>query len=277
MSYEHPITPIFRSTYSFEGSSLLTLEEPGKAKPGGALSVFDLAKEANLQEIILCDKHIDGYIQAYKVASKLTPEVKLIYGIIFTVVPDIADKSIDTRRSESKVIVLIKDHVNGYKSLVHIWNRAWGKEGNITYRLAGKDYSYGRVDWALLKQFWTDHLALALPFYGSFIERNTMTFAQLTPDLPCAPWVFREQDSGLPFEPLVGAAVDRYVGSDRSMVVPTKTICYRDAASMRAYVTMRAIAGGNTFDEPNVAHLASDRFSLENYLRVRNQMAAPLV
>ncbi len=277
MTYLHPLAPIFRSTYSFEGASLLTLDEPGKAKPGAALSVFDLAKEANLQEVIICDRHIDGYIQAYKVASKLTPEVKLVYGISFTVVPDIADKSIDTRRSESKVIVLIKDHVNGYKSLVHIWNRAWGKEGHITYCLAGKDYSYGRVDWNLLKAFWTEHLVLALPFYGSFIDCNTRTFAQLTPDLPTRPWVFREQDSGLPFEPLVGAAVDRYVGNDRSMVVPTKTICYRSAVDMKSFVTMRAIAGGNTFDEPNVAHLASDSFSLESYLKIRNQSAAPLV
>lgn len=270
--YQHPVTPIFRSHYSLGGLSILTLDEPGKAKPGGAASVFDFAKEAKLKEVTVVDDRIDGFVSGYRIASKI-PDCKLIYGIRFTVVPDMSDKTIDSRRSESKVIVLIKGgYEKGYNRLVSLWNRAWGHEGHISYRLAGEDYSYGRLDWNLLKRFWDDEaLTLALPFYGSFIERNTMTFAQLTPDLPTAnPLVFRELDSGLPFEPLVGAAVDRYVTAQgwQSNVVPTKTVLYRGAEDAKAYVTFRAINAGGTFDEPRVSHLHSDRFSLESYLKL---------
>lgn len=273
MTHTTSILPVFTSAYSLGGRSLLTLNEPGKAKPGAALSVFDLAKEANLDEIVLCEDRIDGFVPAYKTATKL--DKKLIYGIRFTVVPDMSDKTIDSRRSESKVIVLIKGgYEKGYNRLVSLWNRAWGHEGHISYRLAGEDYSYGRLDWNLLKRFWDDEaLTLALPFYGSFIERNTMTFAQLTPDLPTAnPLVFRELDSGLPFEPLVGAAVERYVTAQgwQSNVVPTKTVLYRGAEDAKAYVTFRAINAGGTFDEPRVSHLHSDRFSLESYLKLVN-------
>ncbi len=269
------ITPVFVSHYSL-AESLLTLEEAGKAKAGNPVSVFDLSQSVGLKEVVLCDSRIDSFIPAYKVATRL--DIKLCYGIKLVVVSDMKDKDISTRRSESKVIVMIKGGPlneaylpQGYSDLIRIWNRAWGHEGHVTYRVAGEELAYGRIDWSTLKELWTENLLMVWPFFSSPLARNTLTFAQITPDPPVKPWCFREVDSGLPFAGLLDAALDRYVATDPELaaqVVPCKTVYYSSAADMRAYVTLVADGMGGTFDEPKRDHLHSDRFSFEDYKRL---------
>lgn len=262
----------FGSHYSI-GDSLLTLEEPGKAKKGNPVSVFDLATEAKLSEVTIVDSRIDGALQALKVGTKL--DLKVTYGVKLTVCADMADKSPDSRRTESKVIVFAKgDTINeagmprGYAELVRLWNAAWGPLGSFTYRLRGDDITYGRLDWKTLTAMWSGELVLALPFFSSFVARNTLTFSQITPTMPVAPWVFREVESGLPFAPLIDAAIDRYVGEDTGRVVPVKSVYYAKPEDMRAYVTFRAQAAGGTFDEPQTDHLHSDAFSFVDWKRL---------
>lgn len=266
-----PLTPIFRSSYSI-GGSLLTLEEPGKAKPGNALSVFDIAKEADLKEVIVVDDRPDGAIQGLKVATKLG--IKLIYGIRFTVCANMADKAIESRRTESRVIVMVKGGpINemgvpqGYTDLLKLWSRAWGPMGHIRYMLAGDEYAYGRLDWNLLREMWTENLVLALPYTGSFIGRNTTTFSQITPSLPpnIPIWVFREVESQLLAAPLIDRAIERYAFQDaRAVVMPTKTVCYVKRADMKAYVTLRCLNEGTVWEE-GVRGLVSDNWCWEAY------------
>lgn len=270
------ILPLFRSHYSYGGLSLLTLDEPGKAKPGSPVSVFDLAKEANLSQVHLCDDRIDGFISGTKAADKAG--VGLCYGIRLVVCANMGDRTVESRRTESRVIIFARDYA-GYQDLLRIWNRAWGTEGHFTCRIAGEELAYGRADWALLSSFWTDNLVMALPFFSSFIAVNTLTFHQIMPTLPTGvtPWVFREIGSELPFAPLIDAAIDRYVtggGSTADRVIPSKTICYAKRSDMRAYVTFRAMGQGGTFDEPDVDHLHSSAFCFEHW-RELTQGVAP--
>lgn len=255
------ILPIFRSHYSICLGSL-TLEEPGKAKPGNPVSVFDLAKEAGLTEVTLVDTRIDGFIQALKSADKTG--VKLMYGIKLVVCADVADKTIESRRTESKVIILIRNTA-GYSDLLRIWSRAWGAEGHIRYKLGGEEYAYGRADWRMLKAFWTPNLVLALPYTSSFIAVNTTTFHSICPDLPTVPWVFREIDSRLPDAPLIDAAIDRYTAQvPEATVVPCKTIAYASAADFKAYAVLRCIGEGSSWED-GVDGLCSDTFSFESW------------
>lgn len=257
------VLALFSTHYSLDGGSLLTLEEPGKAKPGNPVSVFDLAAQAKLTEVVVVDDRIDGAIQAYRVATKLG--LQLIYGVKLTICADMADKTIESRRTESSVIVFIKD-TEGYASLLRLWNRAWGREGNLRLKIRGDWVSYGRLDWKALCDGWTSHLVGALPFFSSFLAKNTLTFSQITPSLPFGFWVMREMESGLPFAGLIDKAIDRYVGQEMTgMVVPCKTIYYSTRKDLKPYVVFRAIAAGGTWDEPDCDHLHSAEFCWEAY------------
>lgn len=262
------IVPIFRSHYSLDSTSLLTLEPPGSAKPGSPISIFDLAKEdPSLKTITVVDTRIDGFISAYKAAAKLG--ITLCYGIKLTVCADRADRALDSRRTESKVIILLTGGgEQPYKDLVRIWNRSWGPEGHVTFRFAGEDHSYGRADWAMLREYWTENLTLALPYTSSFVARNALGFNRVTPDLPVSPYILREIDSGLPFSPSIDAALDRFVAATPELaarVVPTKTVCYNKRADFKAYQVLRAIMEGGTFEDPKVRHLCSDSWCWESY------------
>lgn len=242
--------------------SSLTLEEVGKSKPGGPISVFDLSTEANLKEIVVVDDRIDGFVQAYKTSTKLG--VKLCYGLRLCVCADISDKSVDSRRTESKVIVFLKN-TEAYSDALRIWSRAWGSDGHIRYKLGGEDYAYGRADWRMLNTFWTDNLVLALPYTSSFLAVNTTTFNQITPSLPAVPWVFREVGSNLPEADLIDLAIDRYVTQNPEVtVVPIKTVCYATKADFKAYAVLRCIGEGSSWED-GVNGLCSDTFSMESW------------
>ncbi len=257
------VLAVFGSHYSLPANGgLLTLEEPGKAKPGSPVSVFDCAKQGRLKEVVLVDEHPDGLVQAWKTAQKCG--VKLCFGLKLVVCADATDKSEASLATESKVIVFARvgepnaqSIAKGYSDLVRVWNRA-STTGH---------YYQARTSWAWLKEQWTDNLLLALPFFSSFIAKNTLTFNRIVPDLPCAPWVFREVASELPFAPLIDKAIDRYLKDNAAQVQETKTVYYRSKADFEAYQVMRAIGGrGATFAAPSVDHLSSDAFSFESYL-----------
>lgn len=248
-----PPLAIFTSHFSI-AQSLLTLEEPGKAKAGAPLSVFDLSQSVGLKEVVLIDERIDGFIQAYKVSTKLG--VKLCYGLKIVVCADGDIKDEASLGSESKVIVFATS-TEGYHKLVSIWSRASTRGF----------YHTARTSWAWLKEQWSPHLLLALPWASSFIAKNVLTFARIVPDLPCSPWVFRERETQLPFARLIDGAIDRYVKENPAARV--QDVCstyYARASDFPAYVVMRAIGNRSSYASPGVDHLSSSAFSFERYL-----------
>lgn len=262
-------TPVFRSWYSI-GSSLLSLDEPGKAKEGGPLSVFDLAARGGLKEVTLVDDRIDGFIGAYKVAAKTG--VRLQFGIKLCVCSDCMDKTPASRTTESKLIVFVRN-TEGYHDLVRLYSHSW-TDGHFTYRRpGGYEEAYGRTDWKALSRLWTPNLLAALPFFSSFLALNTLTFRSVVPDLsflpPGAPplWVFREVGSQLPFAPLIERAIGGYVEASgaRAVAIPTKTILYSKRSDFRAFMVRRCISLRSTFDKPEQEHLCSDAFGWDSY------------
>lgn len=256
------IYPCFTSHYSLDSSGVLSLEEPGKATDGASPSVFDLIKEdERVKDVILVEDRIDGLEEAYKTSTKL--KVGLCYGIKFTVAADLADKADQSRKTESKIIIFVKNSA-GKSDLIKIWNRAW-----TTGHYACRYGSYGRIDWSSLKQLWTPNLMLALPFFSSFLARNLLSMNNIVPDLPNLSgtplWVMREIDSRLPFAPLISSAIDRYMShaGDFAEVIPVKSIYYAKHEDFKSYLIKRCVMMRTAFDAPDVNHLSSDRFSWE--------------
>lgn len=266
------VLPVFTSHYALPSQgSLLTLEEPGKSKPGGPVSVFDLARESGLKDVVLVDDRIDGAIQAVKAAK--AAKVKLCFGVKLVVCADAEDKTEASLATESKVVVFARNGEpnaqglpKGYSKLVSIWNRA-STTGH---------YYQARTSWAWLKEQWSDDLLLALPWASSFIAQNVLTFRRIVPDLPAVPWVFRERASELPFARLIDGAIDRYVKETGAPVQDTKSVYYRDASSFPSYQVMRAIGGRASYAAPGVDHLSSSTFSFESYLSLCPTSTLPL-
>ncbi len=244
------ILPIFSSHYSQSAQSCLTLEERGKSK--GPKSIVDLAIDAGLKEVYLVDDKIDGFIEAYKNLSK--EKIDLRFGLKLTICADANDKSDESIKTESKVIVFIRN-TKGYSDLIRISNYAW---------TTGFYYT-GRIDWKTLKEKWTDNLLLALPFFSSFAAVNTLTFASIVPDLPSKPTIFREIDSVLPFASLIDEALDVFNKDKQYPEQKVKSIYYATRADFKAYMVYRCIAERSTFSKPEIDHLASDHFSFEDW------------
>jgi len=70
--------PIFKSTYSI-GKSILTLDDPSKVKEGGSDSILSIAKEENLNQIVLVEDSMIGFLNAHTRCKEAG--VQLIFGL----------------------------------------------------------------------------------------------------------------------------------------------------------------------------------------------------
>lgn len=253
------ILPVFSTHYSMDHSSILTLEEAGKTKAGNPISVCDLAKMHGLKQVIIVDSRIDGFIEAYKNLSKAGAQ--FIFGLKLCVCADMTDKSDESLKTESNIIIFIKNS-QGYSDLCRIQSCAW----------TDGFYYQGRTDWRALRTLWTNNLSLVLPAFSSCIQRNTLTMSNIVPDFPVPPVLFREIDSGLPFAPILDRAIDQFGAANRLTIQSVKSVYYEDGArDFDSYVTFRAIGNRSEFGRPNVDHMCSDRFSFTDYLRLAAQ------
>ncbi len=258
--------PLFTTMYSY-GQCNLTVEEAGKTHTGNPASIVDLALEAGLKQVTIVDERMDDLPEAQKNLSKAG--IQLVFGLKLTVVPDMADKTPASRTNESSIIVFMKDAAPSkgispsYLDLIKLHNRAW---------TVGR-FDKGRIDWKMLCELWTPNLVLALPFFSSFISRNLLTMASIVPQLPCAPWVFKEVDSQIPFSPLIEQAIDQYAQTNQVSIQSVKSIYYPTQASFKDYTIFRASrtrskGKSGTYSAPNVDNLCSDQFSFEAWRKL---------
>lgn len=274
LAHEHHLKQVVLVDERIDGAieAHKNLSKPFKPAPPKALADYvkdrqGTAKAASDEDRAKAQRDLDEAIAKHARESLWSTEpVQLIYGVKFVVVPDMAVKDDASLRAESKVVVFVKHRDsdtarNGYGDLVRLWNRAW----------TDGFYYQGRLDWKTLKELWTPNLALALPFFSSFVARNTLTFASIVPDLPVPAaevTLFKEVESGLPFAGLLDEAADRYAAETGAATQRIKSVYYRGSEDFDAYTTFRAADNRGTFSAPNVSHLSSDRFSWADYLRL---------
>ncbi len=252
------IVPLFSTAASRRQGGSFTVEKAGdKAKMGrkrGPVSLCDLAKAEGLKRMWLVESSFVNFMSAAKNLAEVG--CALHFGLKLTVCADAADKTEASFKTESKVVVwMAGDGSTDYVRLCQLFTKA--NEGF---------YYVPRVDWKTLCAMWGDDLLLTLPFYSSFLARNTLTFSSIVPEMPCQPLLLREVKQGHPHDGLINAAIDRYVEATKAPVRDVKSVYYPTRKLAGAFLCWRAALERNsTFSAPNMDQMCSREFSWEAY------------
>ena len=244
--------PLFKSHFSL-GKSILTLEKPEDVIDGGPDSIIKLCIDNDLKELFLVDDNMSGFLQAYTNCEE--NKIKLIFGVRMLVCFDHEDKSKDSLDKTCRYIVLCRNK-EGYKRLIKIYSFA-----------AQKGFYYApRIDFRSLRQFWDDKdLQLCVPFYDSFLHKNTLEGSACVPDFSFCNPVFFWEDNDLPFDNIIKSKVDSYSSENKYETLSTKSIYYTKKEDFKSYLTFRCINKRTTLDRPSLDHMCSDEFCLESW------------
>jgi DNA polymerase III alpha subunit len=194
--------------------------------------------------------------------------VQLIFGLRITLCGDVSISKKDSKEDncEHKVIIFAKNDA-GCKRLYGIYSSAFVK-------------GEGRVDEEVLKKIWSDEdLYMAIPFYDSFIFKNTMGFNNCTPHLKDFSPTFFIERNHLPFDSLIEEKVLSYCDSLKYEMRLTKSIYYNKRSDFEAFQAYRCICSRNfgrqsTLTRPNLDHFASREFCFESYLENKDNELA---
>tara|TARA_Y100000310_G_scaffold343375_1_gene450707 strand:+ start:12153 stop:12923 length:771 start_codon:yes stop_codon:yes gene_type:complete len=247
------VLPLFKSHYSI-GRSILTLENSASdVEPTVSTdSVMDICSENDISNIFLVEDNMNGFLEAYQ-SSKDINSV-LTFGLRLSILDDCEDKSAESLQRTCKYIIFAKND-NGYRRLIRIYTHA-SKTGF---------YYYPRIDFSSLRSFWSnDDLSLCVPFYDSFIFRNSLEYTSCVPELDFVEPVFFTENNGLPFDSLISDRVHSFC-KDKFPIQKVKSIYYRNREDFKAYLTFRCINNRTTLDKPNFDHMCSNEFCFESW------------
>ena len=237
------MVPLFTSHYSI-GKSILTLDNPKKEKEGGARSIFSIAKENNLNQVCLVENSMTGFPQALTVSREVG--IQLIFGLQLSIC-----------EQNHKVIIFAKNSA-GCRKLNEIYSKAFSGDGEC---ICPKD---------LVKMWTPKNLSLAIPFYDSFIYKNTMSFENCTPELGELSPVFFIENNNLPFDQMLKEKVNAYTEAFGFQTEEVKSIFYEKKSDVDALQTYKCITsrkfGKSSLSKPNLDHFGSDEFSFESFL-----------
>lgn len=245
---------LFKSHFSI-GKSILTLDDPITHKQGGPDSIFSIAKDNKLKEVILVEDSLTGFLQAQKIAKSM--DIKLIFGLRVDMCDDASVDPKTTNYSDRHKIIIFSKNAKGCKLLNNIYSEAFSE-------------SFSAVDSDILSRSWNDNnLLLSIPFYDSFIYNNTMRFANCTPNLDFTTPTFLLENNGLPFEGLLRARVKQYAKDAGATTEEAKSIYYKNKNDVEALQAYKCICGrsfGNkTLSKPNLDHFGSNEFCFESW------------
>ena len=241
------ILPLFKTHYSL-GKSILNLSLIDN-QPDESDSVFSILKENNLKELILVEDCMTGFLEAYNNSNELG--VKLIFGLRITACLDMEEKTGESLKNNNKIIIFAKNN-DGYKKLIKIFSLA-----------ARKGFYYEpRIDYKNLKDEWDDSsLIMAIPFYDSYIFKNTLENNICVPELDFADPTYFLEDNDLPFDDLIKQKVINI----SSKTQKTQSIFYKSKKDFKAYLTFKCINKRSTLDKPELQHMTSDEFCVEGW------------
>lgn len=251
--------PLFKSHFSI-GKSILTLDNPSDNRdPDYPDSIFEIALDYGLKEVVLVEDSFMGFLEARKVSSLLG--IKFRFGLRFNVRQSVLSESdVSSSKCTHKIIIFPKDS-EGCKSLNKIYTKCHTK------------YE-GWLDLPTVRDLWDeDHLTLGIPFYDSFIFKNLTSFDACVPDFSFTTPFFFIERNGLPFDALTEVGVKKYCKTYDCPWEMAQSIFYKNKANFPAYLTYklicsRSLQGGrpSSLEMPNFDHLGSDEFSWESYV-----------
>jgi len=263
------VIPVFSSHHSVLRKTL-TLDDPDDKKIASTLganridnsesvSIFLIAKLYNLKEFYLCDQSFSGFIEFSKGCDKFNIDGR--FGIKFIISNNAKEKSEDSRKTESKIVVWMKNSA-GYKDLIKLYSAIHANEENFYYHIRG--------DWSILKDFWTNNLLLTIPFYDSFLYKNLLESGQCIPDFGKISPVFELSELGLPFDYLIKEKVLNYSKDNKNEIIETHPIYYYSKSDFISYMTSRCISARTTLNKPELPHMSVNTFCWEEYCNRNN-------
>jgi DNA polymerase III alpha subunit len=241
--------PIFRSNYSL--TSVLTLDAPTEKEnrlQNQPDSIFDICNDYGLQDVFIVDNTLTGLVEAYENAKKA--KLNLRFGYRVSVCRDITDKTPESEITESKFIIFATQ--GSFKELIKLHN------------ISTTDGIYNgrpRLDFKTLKENWSKNLALAVPFYDSYVYYNLLYGRQCVPELDFTNPAYLIENNGLPFDGLLINHIQETIKDYE--IIPSKTIYYRDRKDFKSYMTYRCILNRTTFQKPELRHFGSQEFCME--------------
>lgn len=233
----------------------MTLDKPVKKEEvdeSGPDSIIQICKDEGLKTLFLVEDNMVGFLEAKKNCGK---DIQLCFGLRLTFCSDMTDKSDESAKTESKLIIFARN-ASGYFRLTKIYTKA-NVEG---YR------SGPRLDLKTLKEFWSDEdLILVVPFYDSFIFENSFYLKNCVPDFSGFQPTFFLEDNGLYIDDILQESVQKF---DPSGIYPrqrVKTIYYKNRKDFLAWQTYKCIMNESVLTKPNLENCASDEFCFESW------------
>lgn len=245
------VLPLFKSHYSL-GRSILTLEKKETQLTNGPDSIIDLCLDHEIKDFYLVEDSMGSFLQAYN--NTKDEDLSFRFGLKINVTQDRNEKNEAALKSSSKYIVFAKNE-DGYKRLIKIYSDA-----------ASKGFYYvPRTDFSVLRELWDDSsLALAIPFYDSFIFRNTLEGGECIPEFDFTEPTFLVEENELFFDSVVRNRIDSFC-KGKYEIQKAQSIYYKETQDFTAYLTLRCMNNRSTWNKPNIEHLSSDGFSFESW------------
>tara|TARA_Y100000310_G_C20390285_1_gene672416 strand:- start:232 stop:573 length:342 start_codon:yes stop_codon:yes gene_type:complete len=111
---------------------------------------------------------------------------------------------------------------------------------------------------------------LAVPFYDSFLFKNTLCNSICIPDFTFTDPTFFIEDNDVPFDKVIQDKVKEYIEANNFDLQKAKSIFYAEEEDFKAYLTFRCINNRSTLNKPNLDHMCSDKFSFESWKEQAN-------
>jgi DNA polymerase III alpha subunit len=240
--------------------SILTLDSPENDRdPDLPDSIIDIALNGKLKELVLVEDTMSSFLQANVACRKAG--LKLIFGYRVSFYGNLEDK-----QEESHKNIIFAKNKAGYNKLIELATFAaynnFEKEARLTYEN--------------LHSFWDDNLALAIPFYDSFLHKNLLCGGMCIPDFGnIKPTLFIE-DNNIPFDYLIRDSVLNYSSKFGFKTENAKSIYYKNRDDFEAFMTLKCLnrkmfGSGRTLECPNFDHLSSSEFCWESYVEKINE------
>jgi DNA polymerase III alpha subunit len=216
--------------------SILTAWPPEEIKDNSPVSVLSIAKMYNLPY--------------------------LIFGVEFNVVEDANDLSPESLLTESKIQVYMKNSA-GYKDLIKLYSKANSDRDRFYYN--------GRLSYSEISEINSDNLMVCVPFYDSFLANNLLKYkSRCIPNFGKIRPIFALENHDLPFDDLIRDTVLEYTKNNGYDTVNSHTALYYKRSDIDSYVVFRSINKRSSFAKPNLSHMSSCHFSVEDWLNNQN-------
>lgn len=249
--------PLFKSHYSVL-KSILTLESPSKTRDESLSdSIAKIVQDSNLDSLVLVEDTMAAYLPASLVCKEIGK--KLVYGYRVSFVSDTTDKTDSSFEGSHKNIIFPKNKA-GYYELIAL----------STLAAVDNFYKEARLSYSDLLKNWTGNLALAIPFYDSFLHKNLLHGKLCIPEFnDIKPIVFLESNE-LPFDYLLEKASKDFANKFGLETQKVKSIYYKNRDDYEAYVTLKCLnrkvfGSGRTLANPGLEHMSSREFCWESF------------